>query len=175
MSPSRWSGASCAAWPSDRQCTFLQGSLSLWGHQFRTCSHCTTTNHSLLHSRLGICVSRSSDCLTDIYVAELLLSVRKHLPHLELAALHFTCSDLHLPPSWVLSYPDREQGTNIHLLYHKVVQLKYSLAPLGSPSDHVDLDHLVLIASFSAAEDCLTSPAIIPVYALGINYAASST
>lgn len=105
---------------------------------------------------------RSSDSLTVTYVAELLLLVKKHFPHLEGAALHFTRSDLHLPPS----YPDCELGTDSSLLYHKLVQFKYSLAPLGSPSDHIDLDLLVLMASFSAAEDGVTSPAVMPVYAL---------
>lgn len=96
--------------------------------------------------------------------------MKKHLPRLEGAALHFTRSDLHLPPS----YPDCELGTDSCLLYHKLVPFKYNLAPLGSPSDHIDLDLLVLMASFSAAEDCLTSPAVMPAYALGINDVTSS-
>lgn len=131
-----------------RHCTPLQGSLSLWGHKFRTFS--LSHKSFSIHNGLGICEEKFR-LSTVTHVAELLLSVKKHFLHLELAALDFTCSGLHLPPSWALSYPDCELGTDIHLLYHKVVQFKCSLAPLSSPVDHIDLDLLVLVASFSAA------------------------
>lgn len=107
--------------------------------------------------------------LTVTCIEELLHSRKKHFLHLELAALHSMCNDLHLHPSLIPSYPDCELGTVVHLLYRKPVQFKYSLGVWAIPSNHTNLDVLVLIAPFSAAEERLTSPAVTPACALGIN------